>query len=180
MKTKSTQTILALLKQFSTKRGQELNPSARVYLLTALLGTGLMKQAFAEQIQPAEMIAQLNLSPSVGIGAEVLAQLEAALAEAQAGALVPYGMETLAHNLVRAAIDACLTEEELLKMLQDVGMGEAQIEQVKVVSAQYYEYVESDLYGYQNARDGATVWAMAGNSINIRLKTIDDSADLLT
>lgn len=158
MKTKSSQTILALLKQFSTKRGQELNPSARVYLLTALLGTGLMKQAFAEQIQPAEMIAQLNLSPSVGVGAEVLAQLEAALAEAQAGALVPYGMDTLAHNLVRAAIDACLTEEELIKMLQDVGMGEAQIEQVKVVSVQYYEYLESDLYGYQNARDGATVW----------------------
>ena len=158
MKLKSTQTILALLKQFSTKRGQELNPSARVYLLTALLGTGLMKQAFAEQIQPAEMIAQLNLSPSVGIGAEVLAQLEAALAEAQAGALVPYGMETLAHNLVRAAIDACLTEEELIKMLQDVGMGEAQIQQVKAVSAGYYEYVESDLYGYQNMRDGATVW----------------------
>lgn len=158
MKTKSTQTILALLKQFSTKRGQELNPSARVYLLTALLGTGLMKQAFAEQIQPAEMIAQLNLSPSVGIGAEVLAQLEAALAEAQAGALVPYGMETLAHNLVRAAIDACLTEEDLIKMLQDVGMGEAQIQQVKAVSAGYYEYVESDLYGYQNMRDGATVW----------------------
>ena len=158
MKLKSTQTILNLLKQFSTKQGHELNPSARVYLLTALLGTGLMKQAIAEQIQPAEMIAQLNLSPSVGVGAEVLAQLEAALAEVQAGALVPYGMETLAHNLVRAAIDACLTEEDLIKMLQDVGMGEAQIEQVKAVSASYYEYVESDLYGYQNMRDGSTVW----------------------
>ena len=158
MKLKSTQTILNLLKQFSTRQGHELNPSARVYLLTALLGTGLMKQAIAEQIQPAEMIAQLNLSPSVGVGAEVLAQLEAALAEVQAGALVPYGMETLAHNLVRAAIDACLTEEDLIKMLQDVGMGEAQIEQVKAVSASYYEYVESDLYGYQNMRDGSTVW----------------------
>ena len=93
-------------------------------VLSALLGTGLMKQAFAEQIQPAEMIAQLNLSPSVGIGAEVLAQLEAALAEAKAGALVPYGMETLAHNLVRAAIDACLTEEELLNKIQELNESE--------------------------------------------------------
>lgn len=119
----NTNLFLKLLKSLKNK-GTSSDVASRAALLGLLLGVNWVSEANAADLTADELVARIGEKMTAAQKAALVAEIEAVLATPE---LAAEATDELAAKLAELAMEAGVSEKELLAMLKDLGLSDVQL-----------------------------------------------------